>query len=49
VIDFDKVIADLRKPGHSLAKYDMGDHLHPNPAGYAAMGSAIDLKTLTTQ
>jgi lysophospholipase L1-like esterase len=48
VIDFDKVIADPRKPSHSLAKYDRGDHLHPNPAGYAAMGSAIDLKTMTT-
>jgi lysophospholipase L1-like esterase len=49
VIDFDKVIADPQQPSHSQAKYDKGDHLHPNSAGYAAMGSAIDLKTLTTQ
>ena len=49
VIDFDKVIVDPQRPGHAQAKFDKGDHLHPNPAGYAAMGAAIDLKTLTTQ
>jgi lysophospholipase L1-like esterase len=49
VIDFDKIIVDPQKPGYSQAKYDRGDHLHPNPAGYAAMGGAIDLKTFTTQ
>ena len=38
VIDFDKVIEDPANPGHSQAKYDKGDHLHPNPAGYAADG-----------
>jgi lysophospholipase L1-like esterase len=26
--------------------YDSGDHLHPGPAGYAAMGDAIDLREL---
>ncbi len=49
VIDFDKVVVDPQKPGYSLPKYDKGDHLHPNAAGYEAMGGAIDLKTLTTQ
>ena len=49
VIDFDKVIADPQKPTYSLPKFDKGDHLHPNPAGYEAMGAAIDLKTLTTK
>ena len=49
VIDFDKVIVDPQKPGYSLPKYDKGDHLHPNPAGYQAMGGAIDLNTMTTQ
>jgi lysophospholipase L1-like esterase len=48
VIDFDKVIDDPGKPGHAQAKYDKGDHLHPNAAGYAVMGAAIDLKSLTT-
>jgi lysophospholipase L1-like esterase len=49
VIDFDKVIVDPAKPGYSQAKYDKGDHLHPNPAGYEAMAAAIDLKTMTTK
>jgi lysophospholipase L1-like esterase len=26
-----------------LPAYDSGDHLHPNDAGYRAMGEAIDL------
>jgi lysophospholipase L1-like esterase len=49
VIDFDKIIVDPQKPGYSLPKYDKGDHLHPNAAGYEAMGGAIDLNTMTTQ
>ena len=49
VIDFDKVVLIRSSRAALQAKYDKGDHLHPNPAGYAAMGSAIDLKTLTTQ
>ena len=24
--------------------FDVGDHLHPNDAGYRAMGDAVDLK-----
>jgi lysophospholipase L1-like esterase len=49
VIDFDKVVVDPQKPGYSLPKFDKGDHLHPNAAGYQAMGNAIDLQTLTTK
>ncbi len=49
VIDFDKVIVDPQRPGYALPKYGKGDNLHPNPAGYKAMGDAIDLLTLTTK
>lgn len=46
VIDFDKVIEDPAKPGHVLAKFDCGDHLHPNDAGYKAMAESVDLEML---
>ena len=44
VIDFDAVTRDPANPGKIVARYDSGDHLHPNDAGYEAMGDAIDLK-----
>ena len=43
VIDFDAVLRDPEHPDHLLPAYDCGDHLHPSPAGYKAMGSAISL------
>jgi lysophospholipase L1-like esterase len=43
VIDFDAVIRDPASPARALPQYDSGDHLHPNDAGYRAMGEAIDL------
>lgn len=46
VIDFAKVIADPGHPQYFNPKYDSGDHLHPNDAGYEAMGNAIDLRML---
>ena len=44
VVDFDKVTAAPAHPGVFLPADDSGDHLHPNDAGYKAMGEAIDLK-----
>jgi lysophospholipase L1-like esterase len=44
VIDFDSVVADPGHPDRLLPAYDCGDHLHPSPAGYRAMGSAIPLE-----
>jgi lysophospholipase L1-like esterase len=44
VIDFDKATLDPAHPDRFLPAYDSGDHLHPNDAGYKAMGDAIDLK-----
>jgi len=44
IIDFDRVLADTARPAAIAAAYDSGDHLHPNDAGYKAMGESIDLK-----
>jgi lysophospholipase L1-like esterase len=43
VIDFDMVMRDPKSPERLLPDYDSGDHLHPSPAGYAAMADAIPL------
>ena len=43
VVDFDHVVADPQHPDHLLPAFDCGDHLHPSPAGYKAMGEAIPL------
>jgi lysophospholipase L1-like esterase len=44
VVDFDKITQDPANPTHFNAAYDSGDHLHPNDAGYKAMGEGIDLQ-----
>jgi lysophospholipase L1-like esterase len=43
VIDFDAVLRDPFLESRLLPLYDSGDHLHPNDAGYEAMGLAVDL------
>lgn len=43
VLDFAKVIEDPSQPDRLLPAYDSGDHLHPNPAGYRALGDSIPL------
>jgi lysophospholipase L1-like esterase len=48
VIDFDNVVRDPADPLRYLPAYDSGDHLHPNDAGYMAMGAAINLDELGT-
>ena len=47
VIDFDQVARDPAHPDHLLPAYDSGDHLHPSPAGYRAMGDAVPLGLFT--
>ncbi|MGH9584488.1 MAG: SGNH/GDSL hydrolase family protein, partial [Bryobacteraceae bacterium] len=42
-IDFDKAVQDPKHPDRMLPRYDSGDHLHPNDAGYKAMANAINL------
>lgn len=44
VIDFDAVVRDPANPTKILPAYDVGDHLHPNDAGYRAMANAVDLR-----
>jgi lysophospholipase L1-like esterase len=43
VVDFDAVARDPKAPDRLLPAYDSGDHLHPGPAGYKAMGEAVPL------
>jgi lysophospholipase L1-like esterase len=46
VVDFDKVTRDSADPSRLAPAFDGGDHLHPNPAGYKAMGEAVPLAWL---
>ena len=43
VLDFDAVVRDPEHPDRLLAAYDSGDHLHPGPAGYKAIGDSVPL------
>lgn len=43
-IDFDAATRDPANPRRMKAELQSGDWLHPNDAGYKAMGDAIDLK-----
>lgn len=47
VVDFDKITRDPANPTRLNPNYDSGDHVHPNDAGYRAMGSGIDLSQFT--
>ena len=47
VIDFDAVVRDPAHPERLLPAFDCGDHLHPSPAGYKAMGDAVPLGLFT--
>jgi lysophospholipase L1-like esterase len=41
VIDFDRASRDPATPRQLLPGYDVGDHLHLNPAGYKALADAV--------
>jgi lysophospholipase L1-like esterase len=43
VFDFDAVVRDPSRPTTVSGKYDAGDRLHLNAAGYEALANAIDL------
>jgi lysophospholipase L1-like esterase len=43
IVDFDKIARDPAHPERLLPEFDSGDHLHPSPTGYSAMGGAVPL------
>jgi len=43
VVDFDAAVRDPAAPTKIQERFDPGDHLHFNDAGYQAMANAIDL------
>lgn len=52
VLDFDEAMRDPQRPDHLRPDhlrpaYDCGDHLHPSPAGYRAMGQSVPLSLFT--
>lgn len=42
-VDFDAAVRDPSSPKALRADFDSGDHLHPNDAGYRAMGDSVPL------
>jgi lysophospholipase L1-like esterase len=46
VIDFDAIVRSPTDPNQLNPPFNCGDNIHPSPAGYFAMGNAIDLKLL---
>jgi len=48
VIDFDKITRDPEHPQRLFPGFDSGDHLHPSPAGYAAMAQGVPLSLFET-
>ena len=47
--DFDAVLRDPARPDRLKSRFDSGDHLHANDAGYAASAAAVPLGFFTDQ
>jgi lysophospholipase L1-like esterase len=43
VVDFDAAVRDPAAPTRLAARFDSGDHIHPNDAGNEAMAAAVDI------
>jgi lysophospholipase L1-like esterase len=41
VLDFDRAVRDPQDPARIRPDYDVGDHLHLNPAGYGALAASV--------
>jgi lysophospholipase L1-like esterase len=46
VIDLDRLLRDPARPSYLAPRFDSGDGLHPNAAGYRLIGEAIPLAAL---
>ncbi|MFF0515574.1 SGNH/GDSL hydrolase family protein [Streptomyces sp. NPDC004250] len=46
VVDFDAAVRDPADPHRMAARFDSGDHLHPNDAGLRAMADSVDVRSL---
>jgi len=44
VLDFDAAVRDPADPRRLAPAFDVGDHLHLNPAGYQALAGAVPLR-----
>lgn len=44
VVGFDRVLADKGDPTRLGPRYDSGDYLHPNPAGFKALADAFPVE-----
>ncbi len=49
LVDLDQLTRDPAHPDRLLPQYDSGDHLHPSPAGYAAMANDFPLSLFGLQ
>jgi lysophospholipase L1-like esterase len=45
-VDFDAAVRDPAQPRRIADAYNVGDHLHLNPAGYAALAAAVPRRLL---
>jgi lysophospholipase L1-like esterase len=45
-VDFDAAVRDPSEPRRIADAYNVGDHLHLNPAGYAALAAAVPRRLL---
>ena len=46
IADFDAVMRNPARPAEMLPELDIGDHLHPSPAGFRAMADAVPISAL---
>lgn len=46
VVDFEAAVRSPTDPSVMAPQFDLGDHLHPNDAGYAAMANAFNVALL---